>query len=286
MRSPSSDGLLLVDKPAGMTSHDAVAVARRVLGERRIGHTGTLDPFATGLLVLLVGTATRLAPYLEGEPKVYEATIRFGAETDTDDVTGKMTHRADPPSSAAIEQGIVALTGLLYQRPPAYSAKKVAGRRAYVLARRGEPQDLPSVAVTVHGWQMRATRGDELDVTISCSGGTYVRSLARDLGRIAGSAAHLIALRRVRSGPFDVSAATPIVTLRGRPLALHSPLEAITLPVEQLSAAGVAEVVHGRAVPARAGGNRAALVDEHRSIVAIATRSGDEWQPKVVLRAP
>jgi tRNA pseudouridine55 synthase len=130
-------GLVLVDKPAGMTSHDAVAIVRRALKTRRVGHTGTLDPFATGLLVVLVGRGTRLIPYVDGEPKVYEATIRFGAETDTDDLTGDVVREADPPSDVAIAEAIERLTGDIDQVPPAYSAKKVDGVRAYDAARRG-----------------------------------------------------------------------------------------------------------------------------------------------------
>src|SRR5512142_3439574 len=138
MASPARDGLLLVDKPAGMTSHDGVARARRALGTSRIGHAGTLDPFATGLLVLLVGKATRLLPYLDGEPKVYDATIRFGAETATDDCTGEVVREAPLPAAGAVDVAMQSLTGEIEQRPPAYSAKKVEGRRAYKAARRGE----------------------------------------------------------------------------------------------------------------------------------------------------
>ena len=132
------DGILLVDKPAGMTSHDVVSVARRALGTRRIGHAGTLDPFATGLLVLLVGNATRLLPLLDGEPKVYEATIVFGSETDTDDVTGTVVATSALPDVARVADGIASLTGTIDQVPPAYSAKQVEGRRAYDAARRGK----------------------------------------------------------------------------------------------------------------------------------------------------
>ena len=286
MRSRSTDGLLLVDKPAGVTSHDVVEEARRVFGERRIGHTGTLDPFATGLLVLVVGKATRLTPYLDGEPKVYDATIRFGTETDTDDLTGNVTRRAETPPPGSVEVGIRALTGAVKQRPPAYSAKKIGGRRAYALARGGAAPELAEVTVTVHEWVVRAWRGDELDVTISCSGGTYIRALARDLGRVAAGAAHLAALRRTRSGPFDVGDAIPLERLRVQPPPLRSPLDALTLPIEQLDGEAVAEIARGRAVPARVSGERAALVDGEGSLVAIAVRSGSAWQPRVVLRDP
>ena len=189
--APDGGGLLLVDKPAGMTSHDVVAIVRRATQSRRVGHTGTLDPFATGLLVVLVGRGTRLIPYIDGEPKVYEAVIRFGAETDTDDGTGVVTRTSAVPSNVAIAEGIARLTGEIDQVPPAYSAKKVDGTRAYDAARRGEALDLKSSRVTVHQWALMAQSETELTARITCSGGTYVRALARDLGRYTGSAARM-----------------------------------------------------------------------------------------------
>ena len=210
-------GLLLVDKPAGMTSHDVVQYVRRAYGERSIGHLGTLDPFATGLLVLLVGRATRLATFIETEPKVYEATIRFGSETDTDDATGTAIRTAPPPAESEIRSALKSLTGVISQVPPAYSAKSVDGTRAYDSARRGKPLQLAAVSVTVHGWELRNLTSDSLSAIITCSGGTYIRALARDLGRIAGSAAHLEALRRTRVGPFDVRDGAPLETIAGKP---------------------------------------------------------------------
>lgn len=274
-----------MDKPAGMTSHDAVAVARRALGERRIGHAGTLDPFATGLLVLLVGRATRLLPYVDGEPKVYEATIRFGAETTTDDLTGEVVREAPLPESAAVDAGIERLTGTFEQLPPAYSAKKVGGERAYAAARRGETPELRPATITVHEWRVSERTPAELRATITCSGGTYIRALARDLGRLAGSAAHLTALRRTRSGTFDVRDAVGIDELREGRATLLPPLHALgTLSVDELDAAAIERVLHGMPVPARAAGERAALVDGERALVAVAERSGEQWQPRVVLR--
>lgn len=212
--STGSEGLLLVDKPAGITSHDVVQVVRRVYGERSIGHLGTLDPFATGLLVLLVGRVTRLATFIETEPKVYDATIRFGAETDTDDCTGTVTREAALPSPGSVRDALPLFTGEIEQIPPAFSAKSVNGARAYDAARRGEPLLLSPAGVTVHEWIMRDERPDEIDVTIACGKGTYVRALARDLGRSTGSAAHLVSLRRSRSGPFDVSDAATLEQLQ------------------------------------------------------------------------
>lgn len=215
-RSPIQ-GLLLVDKPAGMTSHDVVQHVRRIYGERSIGHLGTLDPFATGLLVLLIGRATRLATFLDTEPKVYEATIRFGTETDTDDMTGTVIRTAPPPRESDVRSSLKELTGTISQVPPAYSAKSVDGTRAYDAARRGAPLDLPAVDVTVHGWDIRELRGETLSAVVTCSGGTYIRALARDLGRLTSSAAHLDSLRRTRVGGFDVRDAATLETLSADP---------------------------------------------------------------------
>lgn len=215
--SAGREGLLLVDKPAGPTSHDVVDICRRAYGERSVGHLGTLDPFATGLLVLLFGRATRLANFIVGEPKVYEAMIRFGTETDTDDLTGAPIRTGPVPSEPAIRAGLAELTGELEQTPPAFSAKHVAGHggRAYVAARRGQPVDLNPVRIRVDGWEVVDIRGELAELTVTCSTGTYVRALARDLGRQTGSAAHLIALRRRRVGPFCVSAAHTLAGITG-----------------------------------------------------------------------
>jgi tRNA pseudouridine55 synthase len=211
------EGLLLVDKPAGMTSHDVVQHVRRIYGERSIGHLGTLDPFATGLLVLLLGRATRLANFLDIEPKVYDATVGFGSETDTDDSTGTVIRSAPLPAEADIRAGLTTLTGTISQIPPAYSAKSVDGTRAYDAARRGKPLELEPVEVQVHSWEVREARPDSLSATITCSGGTYIRALARDLGRLTSSAAHLTALRRSRIGPFDVKDAATLDAIADSP---------------------------------------------------------------------
>jgi tRNA pseudouridine55 synthase len=284
-RSPSTEGLVLVDKPAGMTSHDVVAVARRALGERRIGHAGTLDPFATGLLVLLVGRVTRLLPYLDAEPKVYQARIRFGSETDTDDATGRVVREARLPIRADVDRGISELTGSFDQEPPAYSAKHVAGRRAYDVARRGETVELPRSRVTVHAWDVTSRTTDALDAVITCSGGTYIRALARDLGRRGGSAAHLAALRRTRSGPFDVRDACSWDALRAGRCAPLPPLRALSsLAVERLDAANADRAARGNLVDATVDGSRAALLGPNDELVAVAERSGTSWQPRTVLR--
>lgn len=284
-RTRPIDAMLLVDKPAGITSHDVVSVARRALGERRIGHAGTLDPFATGLLVLLTGRATRVLPYVDGEPKEYEATIRWGAETDTDDATGQITRESSHvPTREEIDAAVAALTGRIEQVPPSYSAKQVGGRRAHAAARRGAPLTLAPASVIVHGWTIRSHRDEETDVTIVCGGGTYIRALARDLGRALNGAAHLAALRRTRSGPFDVSGASSFADLRDGRATLRSPREAIpSLPEQRVSDEDAAKLARGMRVSAGVEGDRAALVSDAGELLAIAERCGGQWQPRVVL---
>jgi tRNA pseudouridine55 synthase len=216
---PQADGLLLVDKPQGITSHDVVLLARRIYSERSIGHLGTLDPFATGLLLLLFGRSTRLANFVVTEPKVYDATVRFGSETDTDDCTGTVIRSAGPPDS--IDKAIENLTGRIMQVPPAYSAKSVGGQRAYDAARKGDALDLPPVEVNVAEWKIIERHDTDLRVEITCGTGTYIRALARDLGRMTGSAAHLASLRRLRSGEFDVRDAATLDQLKTNAPALR-----------------------------------------------------------------
>lgn len=285
VRTSATDGVLLVDKPSGVTSHDVVAVARRALGIRRVGHTGTLDPFATGLLVLLVGRGTRLAQYVPGEPKVYDATIAFGSETATDDLTGEVTRVAALPSPDDVDRAIASLTGSLRQTPPDYSAKQVAGRRAYAAARAGAPLALEPVAVVVDSWRIRRRTAAELDVTITCGTGTYVRALARDLGRAASSAAHLTALRRVRSGPFDVAEAVSLEILdRDRAATLHPLRLAIAhLPTQVIGDDDLRRVRHGNAVAARIDAPLAAVLDEEENLVAIARNDHGVLRPCLVM---
>jgi tRNA pseudouridine55 synthase len=274
---------LLVDKPAGYTSHDLVAIARGATRTRRIGHTGTLDPFATGLLVLLIGQATRLAQYVDGEPKVYETTITFGAETDTDDLTGAVTRSAPPPSAGAIDDAIATLTGGLDQLPPAYSAKLSGGVRAYDAARKGAPLDLQPVRVTVHRWTVLEQAEGFVRARIECSGGTYIRSLGRDLGRLTQSAAHLTSLRRLASGRFSVERAVALEDLRERRYELIDMGEGIaSMPRQSLSFDEAARVAHGNPIPASVEGERAALLDPAGRLAAIASRVGGNWQPSTV----
>ena len=292
-----TSGLLFVDKPAGMTSHDVVSVVRRAARSKRVGHAGTLDPFATGLLVLAVNSATRLLPYVVGEPKVYDALIRFGYETDTDDRTGEVTREAMPPATELLadfatpplREAIATLTGHLAQVPPAFSAKHVNGERAYAIARRGDVVELPPVDVLVMGWEWLASTSDALTVRITCGGGTYIRALARDLGRALGSAAHCESLRRVASGAAHVADARTLEQLEpgsildGRVL-LRPPLSALgAIARESLDEAGLAALRVGRRIPATNSGDRGALLWQD-TVVAIAERvAGDWWQPRVVM---
>ena len=260
-----------------------MAVARGAVGTRRIGHTGTLDPFATGLLVLLVGQATRLAQFVDGEPKVYDATIAFGAETDTDDVTGTVTRRAGLPAADAIDREIAELTGTIEQIPPDYSARQSGGVRAYDAARRGTPLDLGPTTITVHRWTVVSRDASSLTARIECSGGTYIRSLGRDLGRLTGSAAHLAALRRVSSGRFSVNDACSVELLRARHFEILDMRQAIaSLPTQPLSDADAGRVSHGNPVAASVDGERVALVAGDGKLAAIATRTGDLLQPVTV----
>jgi len=290
-------GLLYVDKPAGRSSHDIVGLVRRAARSRRVGHAGTLDPFATGLLVVAVGQATRLLPYVVGEPKVYDAIFRFGTETDTDDATGAVTREAALPAESVLTDpgqpvrlaAEARLTGPIAQVPPAYSAKHVDGQRAYDLARKGREVVLPPVSVHVDAWQWLGADQRDLHVRITCGGGTYIRSLARDLGRALGSAAHCHALRRVASGPANVSDAVTIEALVPGGIAdggvpLRSPLASLgDVAHEVLDDEQLRDLRHGRAVRATQDGQRAALLrgDE---VVAMAERTAaGRWQPRVVL---
>lgn len=200
-----TEGVLVVDKPAGPTSHDVVDAVRRVLRTRRVGHTGTLDPFATGVLPICVGRATRLARFLAEGEKVYRATVRLGFATSTDDLMGEPLGPPRPVALApeALRAAAEGLTGTLRQRPPAFSARRVGGRRLYELAREGVAVSPQAAVVTVHELRILGEQPpDRLEIEVRCSAGTYVRALARDLGEALGVGGHLVALRRLRSGAF------------------------------------------------------------------------------------
>jgi len=243
------DGALIVDKPAGMTSHDVVAVIRKLAATRRVGHTGTLDPFATGVLVVLVGRATRLMQFLNASEKEYEAVIRLGYATDTGDITGRpLPTQEDAPvaerlAREEIESAIASLRGEIEQVPPMYSAKKIQGRKLYELARRGEHIERQAVRVKITAFEvvekdgvfMKLNADATLDLTVrvACSAGTYVRTLAEDLGKRLGVGAHLAELRRTRAGHFKMEQAntlsrlTDLASARGIHEAIISPDETL-----------------------------------------------------------
>ena len=210
-------GVLPIDKPLGWTSFDVVAVARRSLGAKRVGHGGTLDPLATGVLPLLVGSATKFADRLHTASKVYAALITFGRETATDDREGAATREADGPnlSRDELDAMLEAFRGAQAQVPPAYAAVKVDGRRAYALARSGETVELTARTITVERLAIASWEPPDLRLLVVCSTGTYIRSLARDIGRAAGSAAHLGGLRRLAVGALTVDDAQSVEGLRG-----------------------------------------------------------------------
>ncbi|MGN7859793.1 tRNA pseudouridine(55) synthase TruB [Microbacterium sp. 22303] len=285
----ATSGILLVDKPGGMTSHDVVARTRRVFGTRKVGHAGTLDPMATGLLVIGVEAATRLLTFVVGADKTYHATIRLGQSTSTDDADGEITASADPERVSAIAAdeiaaGIAALTGAISQVPSAVSAIKVDGRRAYDRVRAGEDVVLAARDVVVSRFDVL---GDspaddgmrDLDVVVDCSSGTYIRALARDLGAALGVGAHLTALRRTRVGPFDVADASTLETLaEARPLTAAAAAARI-LPVLAVSAKEAVDLRHGKrlvAQRARLEGPRAAAIDPDGVLIGIVERRGDD----------
>ena len=243
-------GVLVVDKPPGPTSHDVVDRVRRALGTRRAGHTGTLDPFASGVLPVCVGKATRLARFLAGGDKVYQATIRLGFATSTDDLRGEPIGPARPVDldRGAIERAGRALTGTLRQVPPAYSARRVGGRRLYELARQGVQVERESTEITVHAFEVLAVAGERVEVAVTCSPGTYVRALARDLGEALGVGGHLIALRRTRSGDFTlvgaVDGAVPSAAWEQALLPLGALLPG--MPAVRVGPEGAAALRHGR----------------------------------------
>lgn len=278
---------MLVAKPAGPTSHDAVDIVRRALGVTRVGHLGTLDPFAAGLLVLVVGRATRLAPFAADWTKDYEGVIRLGTVTTTDDGTGEVVGTSE--EWRTLDRGRIAevfaeFRGAYDQRPPAFSAVKVGGERAYRRARRGEPVVLEARRVEVREFTMTACAPPDLSFRAAVTAGTYLRSLARDVGERLGCGAHLRALTRTRVGPFGLEGATAPEAVT--PAAVRDPaLLVADLPRRDLDAEEGVLVSHGRSVAAGPGtgdGGRVALFS-HAHLVAVAERVGDVLKPRVVL---
>ena len=290
MTEPLS-GLVIVDKPGGMTSHDVVARIRRLAGTRKVGHAGTLDPMATGVLVVGVGKATRLLGYLTLTEKQYDATIRLGQSTSTDDAEGEITGGAPAAhvTDETLAQAVKGLSGEIQQVPPAVSAIKVDGQRAYRLTRAGAAPELKPRPVTVHEFTVTATRpaGDLLDVeaTVRCSSGTYVRALARDLGQQLGTGGHLTRLRRTRVGGYGLGTAKTLEQLAERfevmPLARAA---AAAFPRRDLSADEARRLAHGAGLPAAsetAGGPTAAYAPDGTLVALLAEQHG-QARPLVV----
>lgn len=311
------DGVLLVDKPVGMTSHDVVAQLRRILRVRGVGHTGTLDPFATGLLVLLVGRATRLAQFLSGLEKEYDAVIRLGFATDTGDATGQPLAGGNTSpittgrwSTEEIETALVSLRGEIDQIPPMYSAKKQGGRKLYELARRGEEVERKPIKVCIYEFEpinLIGGSGAELvkdnhdgtfdfEVRVACSAGTYVRTLAEDFGKRLGVGAHLAELRRTRVGEFQIKDAQTLERVKAHfeeeslGKILYRPDEALAqLPFLKLSADEVRKVQNGICLPvAEAGwsdGERVRMRDGSGKLIAVGEFSAAEGKlhPRVVI---
>lgn len=278
---------MLIDKPSGPTSHDVVARVRKALGIRRVGHTGTLDPFASGLMVILLERATRLARFVEGREKTYLATARLGVATDTDDLTGAVTggsvREVDDDELTAALAGLV---GVQRQRPPAYSAKHVDGRRSYQLARRGLSVELPEVEVEVYGLDLLHREGDTVTFRARVGSGTYIRAIARDLGTNLGTGGHLTALRRERIGDLDVGDAVALEDVsRATPL-LPAASVVRHLPMVSLEEPAARAVRHGQLIPwpdVRA--PAVALFTEGR-LIGIAEADGAVLRPSVVLEDP
>jgi tRNA pseudouridine55 synthase len=278
--TPAREGLLLVDKPGGMTSHDVVDVVRRSLGTRKVGHAGTLDPMATGLLILGVGRATRLLRYLGELPKTYAATGRLGEETDTLDADGELVRTAPVEvGRAEVEHACAALVGDSMQTPPAYSAVKVGGRKLYEAARKGDVLEAPARPIRVDAFEVTGFDGRDLEVLITCSGGTYVRVLVADVGRALGCGAHLVRLRRTAIGSFGVEDARLPDAARPEPIERAvEHLPSIRLDAEEARAAS-----HGRPLgPAGVVGPYAVFAPDD-ALVGIYRDEGAMARPEVVL---
>ncbi|MEO8650099.1 MAG: tRNA pseudouridine(55) synthase TruB [Acidobacteriota bacterium] len=296
------NGILVIDKPQGPTSHDVVARARRALSTKRVGHTGTLDPFATGVMILLVGKATRLAQFLDKDQKEYEAVIRFGSETDTGDKTGTpRPTSADgrgPLTEAAIKDALDRFRGEIEQIPPMYSAKKIDGQKLYTLARQGRTIERPPAKVTIFEIELIKTDGLNGDdptaaTRVVSSAGTYIRTLAEDIGRALGTGAHLAELRRTRAGRFDLLQSITLDQIEAAddPARLLTPMsEAVAhLPQFLLDADRIEKTRNGLSSRYTAGefaeGQAVRMIDEAGDLIAIGRFSFNEGsvQPIAVL---
>jgi tRNA pseudouridine55 synthase len=286
-------GLLVIDKPTGPTSHDIVNVVRRGTQIRKVGHTGTLDPYASGVLLILLGSATRLAEYLLELDKEYLATIRFGAETSTYDAAGRITAtRPFTFREESLEAKMQTFIGERLQVPPVYSAIKIGGRKAYDMARNGEEVDMTPRKVHIYELALLRWESPNAVVRVRCSRGTYIRSIAHDIGEAMGSHAHLVTLRRIRLGPFSVERATPLDELKRR--FLEGTWEKISMPASailegwstvQLTAEEAEKLRNGIAIPALEGatGRARALAPEGELLAVVeADPTAGTWQPRKV----
>lgn len=286
-------GIVVVDKPSGWTSHDVVARIRRLAKTRRVGHAGTLDPMATGVLVVGIERATRFLGYLAQDDKAYTAVVRLGEATDTDDATGEIVSQAD--TSAVTDQAILteaaALTGEIWQVPSSVSAVKVAGQRAYARVRAGEQVELEPRKITVHRFEvLRIERLDgviDLDVEVECSTGTYVRALARDLGAALGVGGHLTSLRRTRVGQFDLSMAGTLEELEQRlevmPMRIAA---AAAFPRHTVDAETARRLVHGAPIPPTGQGTGpVAVFGPDEELLALVEDRGPRAKPLAVFAA-
>ncbi|MFB3921882.1 MAG: tRNA pseudouridine(55) synthase TruB [Terriglobia bacterium] len=304
---PEFSGVLVIDKPAGMTSHDVVARVRRILDIRQVGHFGTLDPFATGVLPLSIGKATRFAQFYLKSRKAYEGTIQFGVSTDTYDATGKPA--SEPVAACLSQAGLNAMfrefTGRILQMPPPFSAKRIDGKRAYELARKNQPVPLKPVEVEVYALELLGIEGTNVRFAVECSGGTYVRSLAHDMGQKIGCGAHLAALRRTAVAEFRESQAVTLENLalsaqEGKAEGCLVRLEALLPDFPELVVRGREEknVCHGhtfqlaqalRSGRGAGGGSQAApgllkILSSERRLIAVARHvEGAIYHPDVVL---
>ncbi len=290
-RPPVPPGLVVIDKPDGMTSHDVVAKVRRILGTRKVGHAGTLDPMATGVLVLGIERATKLLGHLALDSKAYLSTIRLGSSTTTDDAEGEVLSTADASEvdEDAIRTGVAKLTGAIEQVPSSVSAVKVDGKRAYARVRAGEVVEIPARPVTVHRFDVLAIRREEgvteLDVMVECSSGTYVRALARDLGADLGVGGHLAALRRTRVGPFDLRVAKTLEQLESAP-GLSLDLDAAVstaFPRREIAPREAVALSHGQRLAAGGLDGTYGVFGPDGHVVALAKDEGPIAKPLVVL---
>lgn len=285
-----NSGLVIVDKPAGWTSHDVVGRMRRLAKTRRVGHAGTLDPMATGVLVLGVGKATRLLGHLALTEKGYDATIRLGQSTNTDDAEGEITATASAAHVAdeALHAGIAELTGPIQQVPPQVSAIKVNGERAYKMARKGEEVALAARPVTVREFTVTDVRRDgdliDVDASVTCSSGTYIRALARDLGASLGCGGHLTALRRTRVGPYDLAMARTLDQFAEKPEILPmGEAVAAVFPRRDVSADDARKIAHGGRLPAAGlGPGPVGVFAPDGTLLALVEERGGQAKPLAV----